>query len=122
MYLANGETSCYFSCEKGVCQGENLSPLLFSIYLNDAVTYRFNDDCKGVNFHIPDETARLLVKLLLFFYADEAAVISDGVNNFQHLLNRFASYCKIWRLQININKTKIIILVGIRSLIIYCLQ
>ena len=64
--LANGETSCYFSCEKGVRQVENLSPLLFSIYLNDAETYLFNDDCKGVNFKIPDETPRLLVKLLFF--------------------------------------------------------
>lgn len=110
--LVNGETSCYFSCEKGVRQGENLSPLLFSIYLNDVETYLFNDGCDGINIEIPDETVRLLVKLLAIFYADDAALISDDVNNFQHLLNSFASYCKIWKLHINIKKTKIVIFGG----------
>ena len=31
----NGKISEYFSCCKGVRQGENLSPVLFAIYLND---------------------------------------------------------------------------------------
>ena len=31
----NGENSMFFSCECGVRRGENLSPLLISIYLND---------------------------------------------------------------------------------------
>ena len=65
------------------------------MYLINAETYLFNDDCKGVNFEVSDEIARILVKLLLLFYAD-----------------RFASYCKTWRLQINTDKTKIIIFGG----------
>ena len=31
----NGQKSDYFSCYTGVRQGENLSPLLFALYLND---------------------------------------------------------------------------------------
>ena len=31
----NGETSAFFACKNGVRQGENLSPLLFSLFLND---------------------------------------------------------------------------------------
>ena len=31
----NGISSAYFTCDNGVRQGENLSPLLFAIYLND---------------------------------------------------------------------------------------
>ena len=31
----NRASSGYFTCEKGVRQGENFSPLLFAIYLND---------------------------------------------------------------------------------------
>ena len=33
------EVSGFFNCEMGVKQGENLSPLLFSIYLNDLEDY-----------------------------------------------------------------------------------
>ena len=33
--LLNGVKSEYFNCKKGVRQGENLSPLLFTLYLND---------------------------------------------------------------------------------------
>ena len=36
---ANGKMSDYWSCNVGVRQGENLSPLLFAIYLNDFESY-----------------------------------------------------------------------------------
>ena len=35
---ANGENSEFFNSYKGVRQGENLSPILFSLYLNDLLT------------------------------------------------------------------------------------
>lgn len=31
----NGFSSEFFSCNVGVCQGENLSQFLFSLYIND---------------------------------------------------------------------------------------
>ena len=36
---ANGKMSDYFTCNVGVRQDENLSPLLFAIYLNDFESY-----------------------------------------------------------------------------------
>ena len=35
----DGKLSDYFNCGKGVRQGENLSPVLFAIYLNDYQSY-----------------------------------------------------------------------------------
>ena len=36
---ANGKMSEYFTCNVGIRQGENLSPLLFAMYLNDFESY-----------------------------------------------------------------------------------
>ena len=35
----NGEHSDYFQCHQGLRQGENLSPIMFSLYLNDLENY-----------------------------------------------------------------------------------
>ena len=37
--VANGAKSNYFSCYTGVRQGENLSPLLFSLFINDMESF-----------------------------------------------------------------------------------
>lgn len=107
--LLNGDTSGYFKCEKGVRQGENLSPLLFSLYLNDLETFLLNQGCDGVNINITDQTAMMFLKLLLILYADDTILMSDDVNKFQYLLNCFTNYCLTWKLQINASKTKIMI-------------
>ena len=45
----NGELSNFFIGEKGIRQGENLSPLLFSIFLNDVKQFLCDNNCNGVN-------------------------------------------------------------------------
>ena len=44
---SDGKISDYFSCCKGVRQGENLSPVLFAIYLNDFHAF-LNKKCIGL--------------------------------------------------------------------------
>ena len=41
----NGQQSAYFQCFRGVRQGENLSPILFAIFLNDC-------DMEGGLYHV----------------------------------------------------------------------
>ena len=110
--LLNGSSSDYFYCEKGVRQGENMSPLLFSLYLNDLETYLCHNGCDSLNININDNDVLLYLKLFAILYADDTILMSDDANKFQNLLNSFANYCNQWRLQINLNKTKIMIFGG----------
>ena len=72
----NNETSDFFKCNIGVRQGENLSPLLFALYLNDFEIF-IKDRFNGVDL-LPQNMKELMfdkgidVLLVLFslLYAD----------------------------------------------------
>ena len=103
-----GTISSFFACEIGVRQGENLSPVLFSLFLNDMQEFIQQNGGTGIDLaDSPDETQWL--KLLLLLYADDTVILSDSASDFQNCLNAFNDYCKLWHLNVNLNKTKIII-------------
>lgn len=64
----NSNFLAMFSCECGGRQGENLSPLLFSLYLNDLLEYLESTGNSGVhlNFEIDDSIETLNILALLF--------------------------------------------------------
>lgn len=105
----NGSTSGFFNCEKGVRQGENLSPLLFAIYLNDLESFMSFNNCSGIDIDIQEENFMIFIKLFVILYADDTILLSDNAKQFQETLNIFYEYCKNWKLNINIEKTKIMI-------------
>lgn len=99
----------FFNCVNGVRQGENLSPFLFSIYLNDLEDYLRNRNFKGIEKHENVDNARMYLKLLILLYADDTVIFSDNDIDMQNALNSFKDYCDIWKLTVNVDKTKIII-------------
>ena len=50
--LYNGEMSEYFPCNIGERQVENLSPFLFSIYLNDLQQFLERKECMWLGLYI----------------------------------------------------------------------
>ena len=75
--------SNYFTSNAGVCQGENLSPLLFSLYINDLEEYLL---AKGNNFiDFKDEICNNYMKLLLLLYADDTIVLSNTAAGLQNI-------------------------------------
>jgi hypothetical protein len=110
----NSLHSQFFPCNIGVRQGENLSPILFSLYLNDLETFLKSHNCTGVSNAIDDvdiflETGMCLLCLL---YADDTALLASSASDLQHTLNAFSKYCNTWKLKVNIDKTKILIFNG----------
>ena len=94
-YLSNS-----FRSTIGVRQGDVLSPTLFNLYLNDIKDYLKSDvntpclDNKQINY---------------LLYADDIVLLSCDEKSLQSSLNDLHDYCKKWKLEVNLNKTKIIV-------------
>lgn len=115
--LYNGAKSCvkyknelseYFNCNVGVRQGENLSPLLFSIFLND-LEYFLSQNTIGINVEYQIDNLEYFIKLYTLLYADDTILISESPEDLQNMLNSLHDYCNKWKMSVNLSKTKIIV-------------
>jgi hypothetical protein len=106
--LVNENKSDYFINHIGLRQGENLSPVLFNLFVNDLERYLLNEGNNPIKLDI--EVFDNMLKILLLMYADDTVIISNNAQNLQKGLNDLHSYCVINKLKVNSSKTKIIIL------------
>ena len=97
--LSDGLTDL-FKSSIGVKQGCILSPTLFSLYINDLAD-SFGNDCDPL-----DLNGKLLS---CFLYADGIVLLSESAQGLQNLLNKVKIVCDKWNLQVNINKSKVMI-------------
>ena len=81
-----GENSSFFASLAGVRQGENLSPVLFSLYLND-----------------------FYFRIIVLLYADDTVIVGSNDEGLQNALDDFNHYCHEWKLKVNLTKTKVVI-------------
>ena len=88
----------YFPFELGTCQGCNLSPTLFNIYIND-LPY-----CLSKIQNNPIMIGETQVSCLM--YADDIVLHSTSEKGLQASLNCLEEFCNKWRMEINLNKTK----------------
>jgi hypothetical protein len=84
----------------GVKQGCVLSPTLFKLFIND-LPQIFDKECN------PAQLYNLAVQCLLF--ADDLVLLSETPEGLQRSLDKLNEYCKKWLLEINPDKTKIVI-------------
>lgn len=108
----NGVTSGFFPSNIGVRQGENLSPFLFSVFLNDLESYlSSNNIYSGVECisQVIQNNMFIFLKLFVLLYADDTVILAESSMDLQSALNLYASYCKLWKLDINISKTKVVV-------------
>ena len=104
-----GEESAFFSSLSGVRQGENLSPVLFSLYLNDLESFLLHNSTAGITIDYDTNDFSIFFKLIVLLYADDTVILANNESDLQFSLDRFNAYCQTWKLKVNIDKTKIMI-------------
>ena len=87
-------TSAFFPCQTGVRQGENLSPILFSIYLNDLRHYLQTSGLSGVECETANnDDIMIFIKLFILLFADDTVLFSNSKKELQKTLDSFETYC-----------------------------
>ena len=95
----NGKHTEWFDINFGVRQGDGLSTTLFSAYINN-LAEEINSLNLGVD--IGD------VKISTLFYADDIVLLAERENDLQLMINSVHTWCKKWRMTVNIEKTNIV--------------
>ena len=87
--------------QTGVLQGCQLSPLLFIIFINDLIEFLRIPDCDAPR--VIDQVVHALL------FADDLVLISHTVSGLQRLLDKLKTYCVNWNLEVNKEKTKVVV-------------
>jgi hypothetical protein len=110
------QLSDHFYSSVGVRQRENLSPVLFSLFLNDLVGFishaydGLTNVYNATHIFLDTEDISVYLKLYLLLYADDTIILAESHVELQAALNTMYLYCKSWILEVNVSKTKIVIL------------
>jgi hypothetical protein len=90
-----------FVCAVGLRQGEILSTVLFSLFIEDLENWLQR------NIHDGIEIDQITLFLLLF--ADDVVLFSETPEGLQRSLDAVFDYCSRWSLAVNCDKTKIMV-------------
>ncbi len=105
--MVDKKMSDTFKCNMNVRQGENLSPLLFVLYVCDIKEKLIEYNCKHRDFY--DGLLNAYLRILVLMYADDTVLICDSELSMMQTLISFHMYCSEWKLNVNVGKTKIVI-------------
>ena len=96
-----GQKSDSFKLEQGVTQGCSLSPILFSVFINDLLK-EVDDAELGIEL----STGRRISGML---FADDFVGVSDSKEHLQKLIDVVHMYCNKWRLKANVSKSAVMV-------------
>ena len=71
--------------------------------------YFNSEHVPGIDCEINYEKIYVFLKIFVLLYADDTVIFGEDETHLQHALNVFGTYCKTWKLKVNVSKTKIVI-------------
>ena len=99
--LLEGEVSEQSRIGQGVAQGCSMSPILFSIFINQLL-----DEVEKAGIGI---TVKKDVKVGGLMFADDFVGLTNNDEDFQTLINIVQGFCNKWRLKSNIEKSAVMV-------------
>ena len=93
----------FFPCNVGTCQGYTLSPILFSLFINELIA-DIKAKCPNGIFITQD-----ISDIFALLYADDIANCADTVFSLQQQLQRIEMFCNKTGMPVNLGKTKIVV-------------
>ena len=76
--VTSKDATVYTPCLAGVRQGEKLSPLLFSIFLNDLKRFVLSNRVNGMEPELNSEPIYIYLKLLILLYTDGIVLFNNS--------------------------------------------
>ena len=82
------------------------------MYLNDLEQFLNDRNVNGLTSITEDFEGELDVyfKKIVLLYADDTVIISESKEDMQNQLNVFNDFCKKWKLKVNAEKSKVLVL------------
>jgi hypothetical protein len=90
-----------FDCNIGLRQGGLLSPILFSLFIEDLENALQEHVCDGIDIEY--------ITLFLLLLADDAVLLSETAEGLQRSLDPLSKYCDQWGLAVNCAQTKVMV-------------
>ena len=90
--------------QRGMLQGDCLSPLLFNLCFNTFIQFIKQEKYKQLGLSPHDEHYRLFNPVHWFQFADDAAVVTTNERENQLLLNCFSRWCQWSNMLIRVDK------------------
>ena len=114
----------FFVSNVGLRQGENLSPVLFWLFLNDLKGFLTSNNVQGLKlpFALAQDVSpryRQFIFYFLLLYADDTIVLAECPEDLQRALDILKIYCELSGLDINVRKTKVMSIVSENKVMIF---
>ena len=93
----------FFDCHIGTRRGCGSSPIIFSLFINDLVSY-LKTECNRDIF-VTDQVDDIIALM----FADDVASFNDTIIRLQHQINCRERFCESVGMFLNLSKIKIVV-------------